>query len=84
VRALIKRNDYSLAVAELVFADLGGYIQTNLMSMTDGHLYFDSDLHNAGRRPAINTFLSVTASGFKHNLYYYKILAEAEQLFCAT
>lgn len=52
-----------LAVAETVQGDLSGFIQTNLMSMTDGHLYFDSDLFAKGRRPAIHPFLSVTRVG---------------------
>jgi F-type H+-transporting ATPase subunit alpha len=45
--------------------DMSGYIQTNLMSMTDGHLFFDSDLFNQGRRPPINPFLSVTRVGLQ-------------------
>jgi F-type H+-transporting ATPase subunit alpha len=53
----------TLVVAETVLSDISGYIQTNLMSMTDGHLYFDSDLYNQGRRPAINPFISVTRVG---------------------
>lgn len=52
-----------LPVAETVQGDLSGFIQTNLMSMTDGHLYFDSDLFAKGRRPAIHPFLSVTRVG---------------------
>jgi len=52
-----------LPVVEAVQGDLSGYIQTNIMSMTDGHLYFDSDLFAKGRRPAINPFLSVTRVG---------------------
>lgn len=52
-----------LPVAETVQGDLSGYIQTNLMSMTDGHLYFDIDLFGKGRRPAVNPFLSVTRVG---------------------
>lgn len=52
-----------LPVAETIQGDLSGYIQTNLMSMTDGHLYFDTDLFGKGRRPAINPFLSVTRVG---------------------
>lgn len=52
-----------LPVAQTMQGDLSGYIQTNLMSMTDGHLYFDSDLFTKGRRPAINPFLSVTRVG---------------------
>jgi len=50
-------------VAETIQGDLSGYIETNLMSMTDGHLYFDGDLFAKGRRPAINPFLSVTRVG---------------------
>jgi len=52
-----------LPVAETIASDLSGYIQTNLMSMTDGHIFFDPDLFAAGKRPAINTFLSVTRVG---------------------
>ncbi len=50
-------------VAESVAGDLSGFIQTNLMAMTDGHLYFDSELYNQGKRPAINPTLSVTRVG---------------------
>jgi F-type H+-transporting ATPase subunit alpha len=53
----------ALPVAETVGADMSGYIQTNLMSMTDGHIYCDSDLFFRGRRPSINPFLSVTRVG---------------------
>ena len=53
----------ALPVAETLAGDLTGYIQTNLMSMTDGHLYFDEDLFLQGMRPAINIFLSVTRVG---------------------
>jgi F-type H+-transporting ATPase subunit alpha len=52
-----------LPVAETVLGDLSGYIQTNLMAMTDGHIFFDTELANLGRRPAINPFLSVTRVG---------------------
>lgn len=52
-----------LPIAELVLADLSGYIQTNLMAMTDGHILFDIDLYTQGRRPAVNPFLSVTRVG---------------------
>lgn len=52
-----------LPVVETTQGDLTGYIQTNLMSMTDGHVYFDADLFAAGRRPAINPFVSVTRVG---------------------
>jgi F-type H+-transporting ATPase subunit alpha len=52
-----------LAVAETIESDISGYIQTNLMSITDGHLYFDHELFEQGRRPAVNYFLSVTRVG---------------------
>ncbi len=52
-----------LPVAELVAGDLSGYIQTNLMAMTDGHIYFDINYFNEGKRPAVNPFLSVTRVG---------------------
>lgn len=52
-----------LAVAETVQSDMTGFIQTNLMSMTDGHLYFDAGLFFLGRRPAIDPFLSVSRVG---------------------
>lgn len=52
-----------LPVAETVEADLTGYISTNLMSMTDGHIFFDSNAFYNGRRPAINVSLSVTRVG---------------------
>ena len=54
-----------LPVAESILGDLSGYIQTNLMSMTDGHIYFDNDLYDQGRRPAINPLLSVTRVGLQ-------------------
>jgi F-type H+-transporting ATPase subunit alpha len=62
----IERRESSitcLPVAELILGDMSGYIQTNLMAVTDGHILFDRDLYNQGRRPAINPFLSVTRVG---------------------
>jgi len=52
-----------LVVAETIEGDMSGYIQTNLMSITDGHIFFDQDLYKRGKRPAINHFLSVTRVG---------------------
>ncbi len=53
----------AFVVAETSQADLSGYIETNIMSMTDGHIYFDIDYFMSGRRPAVNTALSVTRVG---------------------
>ncbi len=52
-----------MPVVESSQGDLSGYIQTNIMGMTDGHIYFDSNLFSEGRRPAVNPFLSVTRVG---------------------
>lgn len=50
-------------VGETLENDISGYIQTNLIGMTDGHLFFDIDEFRKGKRPAINTFLSVSRVG---------------------
>lgn len=52
-----------LPVVTTIEDDISGYIQTNLMSMTDGHLYFDKNLFFDDVRPAVNIFLSVTRVG---------------------
>lgn len=52
-----------LPVVESIMGDITGYVQTNMMSMTDGHIYFDNDLFFRGRRPAIDPFVSVTRVG---------------------
>jgi len=54
-----------LPVAESIMGDLSGYIQTNIMSMTDGHIYFDIERFNDGQRPAVDPFLSVTRVGLQ-------------------
>lgn len=52
-----------LSVVDTTESDISGYIPTNLMSITDGHIYFDREFFLSGRRPAINYFLSVTRVG---------------------
>lgn len=53
----------ALPIVEIVEGDLTGYISTNIMGITDGHIFFDSNVFNQGRRPAINIPLSVTRVG---------------------
>lgn len=50
-------------VAETIEGDITSYIATNLMSITDGHIFFDSNTYYEGRRPAINPTISVTRVG---------------------
>lgn len=52
-----------LPVIETAQGDIAGYMQTNIISITDGHIFFDNDLFLNGRRPAVNPFLSVTRVG---------------------
>lgn len=52
-----------LPVVETQEADLTGYIVSNLMSITDGHILFDANVFAEGRRPAINIGISVTRVG---------------------
>ena len=52
-----------MAVAGTINNTLTSHIVSNLIGITDGHLLFDADLFNRGRRPSINLFLSVTRVG---------------------
>jgi F-type H+/Na+-transporting ATPase subunit alpha len=53
----------TLPIVEIVEGDFTGYIATNLMGMTDGHIFFDQNVYYKGRRPAVNLPLSVTRVG---------------------
>jgi len=52
-----------LAVIETQAGDLSAYIPTNVISITDGQIYLEADLFNAGIRPAINVGISVSRVG---------------------
>jgi len=52
-----------LPVIEIVEGDLTGYISTNVMGITDGHIYLDTNIYYQGLRPAVNIPLSVTRVG---------------------
>lgn len=65
----------ALPLAETLGGDLSGYIQTNLMGMTDGHIFFDLVEFRKGNRPAINAFLSVTRVGNQTRTKIEKSLA---------
>ena len=73
-----------LPVAESVLGDLSGYIQTNLMSMTDGHIFFDIELVSQGKRPAMNPFLSVTRVGHQTQTQLQKDLSREISVFLVT
>jgi F-type H+-transporting ATPase subunit alpha len=52
-------------IVEILQGDLTGYIPTNIVSMTDGQLYFSTDLFKKGFMPAIDFGLSVSRIGNK-------------------
>lgn len=52
-----------LPVMEIVEGDFTGYVSTNVMGITDGHIYLDSNIYYTGMRPAVNIPLSVTRVG---------------------
>ena len=53
----------ALPIIETQANDVSAYIPTNVISITDGQIYLESDLFNAGIRPAVNTGLSVSRVG---------------------
>jgi len=53
----------ALPIIETQAGDLSAYIPTNVISITDGQIYLETDLFNAGIRPAVNVGLSVSRVG---------------------
>jgi len=53
----------ALPIVETQLGDLATYIPTNVISITDGQIYLETDLFNAGIRPAINVGISVSRVG---------------------
>ncbi len=53
----------ALPIIETLLGDVSAYIPTNVISITDGQIYLETDLFNAGQRPAISTGLSVSRVG---------------------
>jgi len=53
----------ALPIIETQAGDVSAYIPTNVISITDGQLYLETDLFNAGIRPALNVGLSVSRVG---------------------
>ena len=53
----------ALPIIETQAGDVSGYIPTNVISITDGQIYLEPELFNAGVRPAINVGISVSRVG---------------------
>jgi len=83
----------ALPIVETQEADVSAYIPTNVISITDGQIFLESDLFNAGVRPAVNVGISVsrvggaaqipamkkTAGGLRIDLAQYRELAAFAQ-----
>jgi F-type H+-transporting ATPase subunit alpha len=53
----------ALPIIETLLGDVSAYVPTNVISITDGQIYLESDLFYAGIRPAVNTGISVSRVG---------------------
>ncbi len=53
----------ALPIIETQAGDVSAYIPTNVISITDGQIFLESDLFNAGQRPAVNSGVSVSRVG---------------------
>jgi F-type H+/Na+-transporting ATPase subunit alpha len=53
----------ALPIIETQANEVSAYIPTNVISITDGQIYLESDLFNAGQRPALNVGISVSRVG---------------------
>jgi F-type H+-transporting ATPase subunit alpha len=53
----------SLPIIETLLGDISAYVPTNVISITDGQIFLESNLFNAGIRPAINVGVSVSRVG---------------------
>jgi len=53
----------ALPIIETQAGDVSAYIPTNVISITDGQLFLETDLFNAGQRPALNIGISVSRVG---------------------
>jgi F-type H+-transporting ATPase subunit alpha len=53
----------ALPIIETLLGDISAYIPTNVISITDGQIFLESDLFNAGIRPGINVGISVSRVG---------------------
>ena len=83
----------ALPIIETLAGDISAYIPTNVISITDGQIFLESELFNAGQRPAVNVGLSVSrvggaaqsplmkkvASSLRTRLAQYRELAEFMQ-----
>lgn len=70
----------ALPVVETQMGDISAYIPTNIISITDGQIFLDTDLFNSGMRPAINIGISVSRVGSNAQINSMKKVAGSLKL----
>jgi len=77
IRSLVKGGGSltALPVIETQAGDVSAYIPTNVISITDGQIFLETNLFNAGIRPAINVGISVSRVGGKAQVKAMKSIA---------
>ncbi len=86
----IKMDPYSggsltaLPIIETQAGDVSAYIPTNVISITDGQIFLESDLFNSGQRPAINVGISVSRVGGNAQIKAMKKLSGTLRLDLAS
>lgn len=74
----------ALPIIETQAGDVSAYIPTNVISITDGQIFLDTDLFNAGTRPAINVGISVSRVGGSAQIKAMKQVAGSLKLDLST
>jgi len=67
----------ALPIVETLVGDISSYIPTNVISITDGQIFADSNIFNRFYKPAVNINLSVSRVGSKAQLLLYRKVATA-------
>src|SRR5438105_4720237 len=70
----------ALPIIETQAGDVSAYIPTNVISITDGQIFLETDLFNAGQRPAINVGISVSRVGGSAQIKAMKKIAGSLRL----
>src|SRR5947209_5048491 len=70
----------ALPIIETQAGDVSAYIPTNVISITDGQIFLETDLFNAGQRPAINVGISVSRVGGNAQIKAMKKIAGTMRL----
>jgi len=74
----------ALPIIETLWGDIAAYIPTNVISITDGQIFLESDLFNSGFKPAVNVGLSVSRVGGSAQTKIMKKVAGNLKLQLAT